>query len=61
MGSLRSLRKRGESPPLEIFEDDTQGLGELEDNADIEEMFLVMNIGQPVVLLMRILIWSAKW
>ena len=37
VGSLRSLRKRGESPPLEIVEDDMQGLGELEENADIED------------------------
>ena len=37
LGSLRLLRKRGESPPLEIFEDDMQGLGELEENADVED------------------------
>ena len=37
VGSLRLLRKRGESPPLEIFEDDMQGLGELEENADVED------------------------
>ena len=36
-GLLALLRKRGESPPLEVFEDDMQGLGELEENADVED------------------------